>query len=118
MNAIKFDLGLYCLGNGITVCNRAVKENGDYKIVAHISNSGKIKYCVDLSYIPEYAILRINECSETIKNEFAAAFNRYNKERQYSILMENSKVFMKFIGDKRPWKDRFEEMKDYYFDVV
>ena len=26
-----------CLGNGITVCNKAVEENGDYKVIAHIA---------------------------------------------------------------------------------
>lgn len=27
----KFELFYICLGNGITVCNKAVEENGDYK---------------------------------------------------------------------------------------
>mgnify|MGYP006888164720 FL=1 len=38
----KFDLFMGCLGNGVTVCNKAVKENGDYKTIAHIAECGKI----------------------------------------------------------------------------
>lgn len=38
------DLGFGCLGNGITVWNRAVEVNGDYKIVAHIQDCGEISW--------------------------------------------------------------------------
>lgn len=40
----KFELFMGCLGNEITVCNKAVEENGDYKIIAHIANCGKITW--------------------------------------------------------------------------
>ena len=33
MTAKKFKLFFGCLGNGITVCNKAVIENGDYKTI-------------------------------------------------------------------------------------
>ena len=42
MAARNFKLFLGCLGNGVTVCNSAVMENGDFKMVAHISVEGKI----------------------------------------------------------------------------
>lgn len=48
----KFDLFIGYLGNGATVCNKAVQENGDYKTVAHISNAGNIKLYVKPDYIP------------------------------------------------------------------
>ena len=38
MAARNFKLFLGCLGNGVTVCNSAVMEDGDFKMVAHISN--------------------------------------------------------------------------------
>ena len=41
MMAAKFELWFGCLGNGTTVCNKAVTENGDYKKIAHISEGGK-----------------------------------------------------------------------------
>ncbi len=43
----KFELFMCCLGNGITVCNKAVEENGDYKSVAHIAECGKITWYVN-----------------------------------------------------------------------
>lgn len=39
--AEKFELWFGCLGNGTTVCNKAVEENGDYKKIAHISEGGE-----------------------------------------------------------------------------
>ena len=44
MAAKNFELFLGCLGNGVTVCNSAVMENGDFKMVAHISVEGKITW--------------------------------------------------------------------------
>ena len=44
MKAKKFKLFLGCLEDGITVCNKAVEENGDYKKIAHISDRGNIKF--------------------------------------------------------------------------
>lgn len=48
----KFELFLGCLGNGTTVCNKAVYESGDYKTIAHISPAGNIKLYVKPDYIP------------------------------------------------------------------
>lgn len=42
----KFELFMGCLGNGVTVCNKAVTEHGDYKTIAHISEHGHIKLYV------------------------------------------------------------------------
>ena len=50
MAAQNFKLFLGCLGNGVTVCNSAVMENGDFKMVAHISNEGKITWYVGEDY--------------------------------------------------------------------
>ena len=52
MAAQNFKLFLGCLGNGVTVCNSAVMENGDFKMVAHISNEGKITWYVGEDYPP------------------------------------------------------------------
>lgn len=37
----KFELFMGCFGNGITVCNKAVMEHGDYKRIAHIREQEK-----------------------------------------------------------------------------
>ena len=52
MAAQNFKLFLGCLGNGVTVCNSAVMEDGDFKMVAHISNEGKITWYVGEDYPP------------------------------------------------------------------
>lgn len=52
MAARNFKLFLGSLGNGVTVCNSAVMENGDFKMVAHISNEGKITWYVSEDYPP------------------------------------------------------------------
>ena len=51
----KFELFYGCLGNGTTVCNKAVEENGDYKKIAHISEGGNIRLYVCLLYTSDAA---------------------------------------------------------------
>ena len=58
MAAQNFKLFLGCLGNGVTVCNSAVMEDGDFKMVAHISNEGKITWYVGEDYPPADALAR------------------------------------------------------------
>lgn len=65
MRKEKFELFLGCLGNGITVCNKAAEENGDYKKIAHIAECGKITWYVNLnSYIPGDALLKIEHIAD------------------------------------------------------
>lgn len=66
----KFELWLGCFGNGLTVCNKAVEVNGDYKTVAHISNAGNIELYVKESYIPREDMERIKEVAENNKKSF------------------------------------------------
>jgi hypothetical protein len=40
----KYDLGGAYKGNGLTIYNRAEEEHGDYKSIAHISDSGVVTY--------------------------------------------------------------------------
>ena len=64
MAARNFKLFLGCLGNGVTVCNSAVMEGGDFKMVAHISNEGKITWYVGEDYPPADALASIRACAE------------------------------------------------------
>ena len=64
MAARNFKLFLGCLGNGVTVCNSAVMEDGDFKMVAHISNEGKITWYVGEDYPPADALASIRACAE------------------------------------------------------
>lgn len=53
---IKYDLGFGKMGNKTTIYNRLQQEYGDYKIIAHISESGKINW-------------RVNNLPEDVKNQ-------------------------------------------------
>lgn len=69
-----FDIGMGYLGNGLTVWNRAVEENGDYQNIAHISSEGEIHYYVD--GLPEDIVARIEQAAtqEQQKALFAASY--------------------------------------------
>ena len=69
-----FDIGMGYLGNGLTVWNRAVEENGDYQTIAHISDEGEIRYYVD--GLPDDVVARIEQAAarEQQKVLFSAAY--------------------------------------------
>ncbi len=69
-----FDIGMGYLGNGLTVWNRAVEENGDYQNIAHISSEGEINYYVD--GLPEDVVARIEQAAAQEKQKalFASSY--------------------------------------------
>ena len=69
-----FDIGMGYLGNGLTIWNRAVEENGDYQNIAHISKEGEIHYYVD--NLPDDVIARIEQAAaqEQQKALFTATY--------------------------------------------
>lgn len=69
-----FNIGMGYLGNGLTVWNRAVEENGDYQTIAHISSEGEIRYHVD--GLPDDVVSRIEQAAarEHQKALFAASY--------------------------------------------
>ena len=64
-----FELFIGYLGNGATVCNKAVQEHGDYKQVAHISVAGNIKLYVKENYIPKDAMEKIKATAQSHKEQ-------------------------------------------------
>lgn len=40
----KYDIGMGTMGNGTTIWNRAKEVRGDYETIAHVSNSGEVKF--------------------------------------------------------------------------
>lgn len=89
--AEKFELWLGCFGNGITVCNKAVEVNGDYKTVAHISNAGNIKLYVKENYIPREDMKHIEEVAENNKKSFIEKLKadiKVNPSRVYRKMLE------------------------------
>ncbi len=89
MKAKKFDLWLGCLGNGITVCNKAVEEYGDYKKVAHISNNGIIKFYVPADYIPFEDMERIQQTAEKQQADFLKWWNNNTLAFRYMRILDS-----------------------------
>ena len=83
-----FKLFMCRLGNGITVCNSAVKESGDYKYIAHISNNGKIKYYVSEGYIPIEDMQRIERTAAEQRKTFLNEWNKQSDIKKYEKLLD------------------------------
>ena len=83
-----FDIGMGYLGNGLTVWNRAVEENGDYQNIAHISSEGEIHYYVD--GLPDDVVARIEQ---------AAA-----QEQQKALFTATYKIGDKVYLDGKPFE--------------
>lgn len=93
MKEKKFELFMCCLGNGITVCNKAVLEQNDYKIIAHISHTGKIKWYVDyLSYVPDNALIRIKNAAHMEYIKWKTWFENLTPYQQYDYLLDNVSI--------------------------
>lgn len=87
MAAQNFKLFLGCLGNGVTVCNSAVMEDGDFKMVAHISNEGKITWYVGEDYPPADALASIRACAEQERVKYETWLNGLSPaaRREYQL---------------------------------
>lgn len=72
----KFELFMGCLGNGLTVCNKAVMEHGDYKQIAHVSPAGNIKWYVPVESVPGDALFLIEHTADTMYHNFKTALER------------------------------------------
>ena len=83
-----FKLWMGCLGNGITVCNSAVEESGDYKHIAHISNNGKIKLYVSESYIPVEDMQKIERTATEQRKTFLNEWNKQSDIRKFEKLLD------------------------------
>ena len=84
----KFELFMFCAGNGITVCNKAVEENGDYKIIAHIAECGKITWYVNLyNYVPGDALLNIEHCADAQHEQWENWLDSIPEQQRYEKLL-------------------------------
>lgn len=83
----KFELFMGCLGNGVTVCNKAIEENGDYKKIAHIAECGKITWYVNNSSVPGDALLKIEHCADVQRVKWENWLNSMPADKQYEKLL-------------------------------
>ena len=116
----KFELFCGCLGNGTTVCNKAVTENGDYKKIAHISEGGNIRLYVAESYIPADEMEKIKAMANREKAEFMKRFETLPEVEQYGKILDRvqHQKFMEFVGDKRPLAEKLPAMREYYYTIA
>lgn len=116
----QFELFMCCLGNGITVCNKAVKEHGDYKIIAHISNGGNIKLYVKESYIPDEAMEEIKKSAAQNASQFRASFEKYSDMQQYEKILDelSYKKYREVVSDQRPLTEKLSELRKYYYSIA
>lgn len=85
-----FELFLCCLGNGITVCNKAVQESGDYKTIAHIRGNGKVKWYMNpQTYVPAPELEKIKRTARNQKETLEKWFASLSKMGQYAFLMDH-----------------------------
>lgn len=117
----KFELFLGCFENGITVCNKAVTENGDYKIIAHIRETGKIKWYVNpTSYVPGNALLKIEHTANVQAKKWETWFCSMPEINQYEFLLNRVPLsdFMEITKrkDLKLWQ-KIQIAKQAYYKV-
>lgn len=117
----KFELFMGCLGNGITVCNKAVVENGDYKIIAHIRETGKIKWYVNPgSYVPGNDLLKIEHTANVQSEKWERWISSMPLMKQYEFLLDHIPFhdFMKITKAKDlPLWERIQMAKKAYYNA-
>lgn len=119
----KFELFLGCLGNGTTVCNKAILENGDYKTIAHISDHGVIKYYVRESSIPNDALEKIKRVANNSRENFMKTWNKKDYLQKYIYMMSIPTIGCGLNAIERtdrenkelPIKDRVTLMERVFF---
>ena len=112
-----FKLWMGCLGNGITVCNSAVEESGDYKYIAHISDNGKIKLYVSESYIPVEDMQKIEQAAAEQRKTFLNEWNKQSNIRKYEKLLDMCchSDFMKITSNKEiTLEEKVKQLEEKY----
>lgn len=110
-----FELFLGCLGNGTTVCNKAIMEYGDFKKIAHISNDGYITWYVEPTSIPGDALLHIEHCANVDREKFEKWFSELPIVSQYQYLLDRvpHHVFMTVTQMSCDIKDKVKFILDF-----
>lgn len=115
----KFLLFMCCLGNGITVCNKAVIENGDYKMIAHIADSGRIVWYVETESIPGNDLLRIEHHANVMYEVWNKKINNMTKIKAYEYMLDlmPHNEFMHIIKEMNDvsLEEKIEYMKQVYY---
>lgn len=105
------------LGNGLTVCNKAVTESGDYKHIAHISPAGNVRFYVPASYIPATDMDRIRAAARRNKAEFSRRFELLTVAAQYEKILDALPIsaLLEHLRDPRSIPEKLPELREYYY---
>lgn len=77
-----------CLGSGTTIWNKAVEENGNYKVIAHIAECGKITWYVNpIGYVPSDALLKIEHTANVQHEKWEQWLSSMPEIKQYEKLL-------------------------------
>lgn len=116
MKAKKFELFMCCLGNGITVCNKAVREYGDYKYVAHIGDNGKITWYVSNDYVPEVEKQKIENAAEDQRKEYMKWWNKLSIYEKYGKLLDMVPLsdYLDMVNDNSPLESKVARLETKY----
>lgn len=109
----KFELFMGHLGNGITVCNKAIENSGNYKQICHIAECGKITWYVRPDSIPRDALLRIGRVAGASAANFENKLNQMSEIKRYTYLCDEVpySVF-EYISTKRcPLDEKINYLK-------
>lgn len=115
---MKFELFMGCLGNGITVCNKAVEVNGDYKHICHIADSGKVTWYVRPDSIPRDALSTINHTAYECQVKFEKWLDSMSAARRYEYLLDNvpHAAFMHACKMDGDIEDKISYLKNVLFE--
>lgn len=109
-----FELFMGHLGNGITVCNKAVMEGGDYRKICHISEWGRIKWYVDIGCVPGKDLLTIEHEANVIYHKRNEEFEKMSEREQFRYLLNAVNVvdLLEFLKIKdKPLHEKIQFLK-------
>lgn len=116
-----FDLIMCCLGNGITIYNKSVTENGSYKIIGNISTGGNIRLYIDNTDIPAEDMTEIITIAKKQEEEYHKYFECLPPHIQYNKIL-NVVPYNKYVEYARRYNIKFvdilPEMRDYYYKII
>ncbi|MCM1222502.1 MAG: hypothetical protein NC548_49340 [Lachnospiraceae bacterium] len=116
-----FDLIMCCLGNGITIYNKSVAENGSYKIIGSISTGGNIRLYVENADIPADGMAKIIAIAKEQEEEYRKYFECLPPHIQYNKIL-NAVPRNKYVEYIRRFNIKFTdilpEMREYYYTII
>lgn len=115
MNKIK--LAGFCYANGIHWCDINVYNNGYYKRIALVTNSGIVKWDVNKDTLPHDVIKRIETDGERTKVEFMRKWNSLKEIDKFIKIMDSLTISeLTLINKDTPAAEVIKRFEQSYFE--